>query len=558
MDSSEHTPLLEASDISQKTGRPSTVAVTVPILCQEPTLKTHSPTNPSPVDLAEPVADLGSTAWTKLPSPIAPTVPPSYQNSTPQTHSPVDSHDLVDGIIPANGWSYYPDTEDPFSEVLVDKEVKTATYLSRFWILFVFSILAWFQCVQWNTWGPLSESVNAAFPGWGSETVAMMANWGTITFVAFVTPMCWLMNKKGLRVGVLCCAFLVACGTVVRIIPFATTSAKFFTVMCHICAIMVGIAGTLVMAAPPLIAAVWFPPRERTTATVISQAFNQLGSAGSYLEPLLVRSPSNSTTSDEIRSDIKRLMFIYAGVGVAILAAILVYFPTVPPTPPSITSSVERLNFKSSIRKMLRNRDLMLVTLSYGLCVGMPSAWMSVLNYSLHDLGMHQGEAAWVGVTSVLASGLSGLLSGRVTDLVYGHVKLSLIVTLTGNLTCFYWFFLLTWGSITVTKWQIYISLVGGLSFNFASVPLFFELAVESAYPCSEVIVGGLLTATNNFIGLLFLFIFFIPNIGYEWMTYLLLGVSAATFVPLHFVQEDYFRSNIDRHALLQSSYQPI
>ncbi|KAK8732035.1 hypothetical protein OTU49_007149, partial [Cherax quadricarinatus] len=105
---------------------------------------------------------------------------------------------------------------------------------------------------------------------------------------------------------------------------------------------------------------------------------------------------------------------------------------------------------------------------------------------------------------------------------------------------------------------QIYISLVGGLSFNFASVPLFFELAVESAYPCSEVIVGGLLTATNNFIGLLFLFIFFIPNIGYEWMTYLLLGVSAATFVPLHFVQEDYFRSNIDRHALLQSSYQPI
>ena len=38
--------------------------------------------------------------------------------------------------------------------------------------------------------------------------------------------------------------------------------------MCHVCAILVGIAGTLVMAAPPMVAAVWvFPPREGTTAT---------------------------------------------------------------------------------------------------------------------------------------------------------------------------------------------------------------------------------------------------------------------------------------------------
>ena len=37
--------------------------------------------------------------------------------------------------------------------------------------------------------------------------------------------------------------------------------------MCHVCAILVGTAGTLVMAAPPMIAAVWFPPKERATAT---------------------------------------------------------------------------------------------------------------------------------------------------------------------------------------------------------------------------------------------------------------------------------------------------
>lgn len=39
---------------------------------------------------------------------------------------------------------------------------------------------------------------------------------------------------------------------------------------------------------------------------------------------------------------------------------------------------------------IFRNRDLMLVTLSYGVSVGVPAAWMSVLNYSLKELGIHQ------------------------------------------------------------------------------------------------------------------------------------------------------------------------
>jgi FLVCR family MFS transporter len=59
-----------------------------------------------------------------------------------------------------------------------------------------------------------------------------------------------------------------------------------FTVMSHICAILNGLSGVTVMAAPPAISAAWFPPHERTTATCInlvstyfcnlSQGFNQL------------------------------------------------------------------------------------------------------------------------------------------------------------------------------------------------------------------------------------------------------------------------------------------
>ncbi|XP_063586188.1 solute carrier family 49 member 4 homolog isoform X3 [Penaeus indicus] len=383
-------------------------------------------------------------------------------------------------------------------------EVTTKTYFTRFWILFIFSFLAWFQCAQWNTWGPISESVNVAFPGWGAETVAMMGNWGTIMFVVGIVPMCWLMEAKGLRAGVLACAGLVAAGTVMRIIPFATSSDVFFTVMSHLCAICVGLAATLVMAAPPTIAAVWFPPEERTTATD-------------------------------------------AAIGVALLAAILVYFPTKPPLPPSVTSSVKRYDFKTSLKEVFRNRDLLLVTISFGITVGIPLTWLSVLNFSLLELGIDQDDAMWIGILAVVLSGASGLLAGRVTDVVYGYVKVSLILLMEATLACFFWFFLLAWGAVEVTRWQVYFSVIGSLALNFATAPLFMELAVEASYPCPEVVVGGMLTGADNFVGLLFLLIFFIPNIGYAWVTYSLLATGAFAIIPLLLVRENYARSNIDR-----------
>ena len=40
------------------------------------------------------------------------------------------------------------------------------------------------------------------------------------------------------------------------------------------------------------------------------------------------------------------------------------------------------------------------------------------------------------------------------------------------------------------------------------------ELAVEMAFPVDETVVGGFMSCTYNLIGALFLFAFFIPDIG--------------------------------------------
>ena len=161
-----------------------------------------------------------------------------------------------------------------------------------------------------------------------------MANWGTILFVVGVVPLSWLLEAKGLRKTVLLISFLIALGTTLRwdiqlgwivfynslmrlalnwygrmgekvndvseVKPFLYTLIVFnfyqlflndifrtlstddltFTVMSHICAILNGLSGVTVMAAPPAISAAWFPPSERTTATCITLVrFNFLASS---------------------------------------------------------------------------------------------------------------------------------------------------------------------------------------------------------------------------------------------------------------------------------------
>ena len=66
--------------------------------------------------------------------------------------------------------------------------------------------------------------------------------------------------------------------------------------ICHINAILNGVAGIVVFSAPSALSAAWFPPRERTTATGIALVFNNLGNAASFLmAPHIVEDPHNTT-----------------------------------------------------------------------------------------------------------------------------------------------------------------------------------------------------------------------------------------------------------------------
>ncbi len=163
-------------------------------------------------------------------------------------------------------------------------------------------------------------------------------------------------------------------------------------------------------SAPSAVSSAWFPPEERTTATGIALVLNNLGNAVSFLvapaivpdppggngtedgqtlppygwpwaaTPISANSDSNSSCPDidpEVRHLIEERVdkLMYTGIPIGKMGkvsvvseyhsfltefgliavcflAILIYFPSKPKRPPSISSSVERMDFVPALKKI--------------------------------------------------------------------------------------------------------------------------------------------------------------------------------------------------------------
>jgi FLVCR family MFS transporter len=109
-------------------------------------------------------------------------------------------------------------------------------------------------------------------------------------------------------------------------------------------------------------------------------------------------------------------------------------------------------------------------------------------------------------------------------------------------------------------KWSILLyvtSILGGLFVN-GSIPLFFELAVESTYPIAEGITAGCLTFSNNFLQVVFYIFPMVPNFGTRWINWAAFS-SCLMSIPLLAVwKAKYYRSQIDRKAPYVPIHGPI
>ncbi|XP_078661169.1 solute carrier family 49 member 4 homolog isoform X2 [Branchiostoma floridae x Branchiostoma belcheri] len=434
-------------------------------------------------------------------------------------------------------------------------ETSPVLYRRRWYVLAVFSLLGVAQGAVWNSWGPISVSAKLAF-GWKDSDIALLENWDNITYVAFTVVAMWILVVKGLRLSVVLTALLIAVGTGLRCVPASTAIA---TILINIGQFLNGVAGIMLMAAPPLLSSTWFPPNQRTTATAISSIFNYVGTSVGYLiGPLFVSQPHltpnstlqhNETAVEDISGQIMRLMYVECGYCTAVFLAILIYFPSKPPTPPSLSAAMDRLDFKTGVKKLFRHGQFWLVCLAYCVPGGVIGGWTAVLDVILSPHGISQIDAGWLGFYGNIAGCAMGLLLGRFADYFAGHLRLIIVVMMlcaTGAMT---WFTIMLYGALPLTQVSLYVSFILTMVSVNASVPLFLELVMETTYPIEEAVSAGVITWANNLFALIFLLVPLLPKVGVTWMNWAALGAVACSIPLLCIFRENYRRLHLDTGA---------
>ena len=220
------------------------------------------------------------------------------------------------------------------------------------------------------------------------------------------------------------------------------------------------------------------------------------------------------------------------------LLLVLVYLPSKPPvgSEPSRSASLQRMSMSKGIRALASHRDFWLVTLAYGTTTGLYAGWGPLYAIIFQRLGPTicknpQVTASWVGFWSNLGGNLAGMAFSVLADRGVGrrHFKSLLIFLSVLGAGVFGTFgFLYARGALTLSiVWVLCIS--GGIVVNGA-VPIFYELAVDAAYPVEEGLTTSVLTVANNIGGLIFLLI---PSLGLAVGNWVNLSVGGACILSV-------------------------
>ncbi|CAG2239542.1 FLVCR [Mytilus edulis] len=290
-------------------------------------------------------------------------------------------------------------TEDKTSKVTEDKTTKVTednilpqVYKRRWIILFLFSFVSLTNSFQWlhlNIIGDvLLNYYNASLPEdkFQQETALdWLSMVYMLAYIPLIFPVTWLLDKKGLRVVIICGSFLNAVGAWIKV---ACVSPDRFALLMFgqsVCSV----AQVFILGIPARLAAIWFGPNQVSTATSLGVFGNQIGAAvGFLLPPLLVK---YSPDIDLVSSRLYTLFYIGAGVTTLLFLMVLVIFKKEPPQPPSRAQLLAVRNAASqhygkSLLRLLKNRGFLLLD--------------------------HQKEAGEIGLTVVIAGIVGAILAG--------------------------------------------------------------------------------------------------------------------------------------------------
>ncbi|XP_054096198.2 choline/ethanolamine transporter FLVCR2 isoform X2 [Callithrix jacchus] len=333
----------------------------------------------------------------------------------------------------------------------------------RWAVVLVFSCYSMCNAFQWIQYSSINN-IFMHFYGVSAFAIDWLSMCYMLTYIPLLLPVAWLLEKFGLRTIALTGSALNCLGAWVKLGSLRPHLFPVTVVGQLICSV----AQVFILGMPSRIASVWFGANEVSTACSVAVFGNQLGIAiGFLVPPVLV---PNIEDQDKLAYHISIMFYIIGGVATLLLILVIIVFKEKPKYPPSRAQSLSYAlaspdtSYLSSIIRLFKNLNFVLLVITYGLNAGAFYALSTLLNRMV--IRHYPGEevnAGRIGLTIVIAGMLGAVLSG-----------------------------------IWLDRSKTYNFFMTGY------LPLGFEFAVELTYPESEGISSGLLNISAQVFGIIF------------------------------------------------------
>lgn len=388
------------------------------------------------------------------------------------------------------------------------------SYTTRFWILFQVSFLSFNQSMFWISFSPIANNAKE-FYGVDDTTIAWWLNIGVVGAIVTAIPAIKFMaDDTGLKLVCVVCAFAQAFAMVGRLVPYLVgeQASAVGVIVVYVAQLVIGMTGPIVMAAPPLLSALWFPQAERTQSTAVCCLSNNFGSAAGFLiGPLLVRAGD----------DVPHLLYAHAAIASANLLLILAHFPARPPTPPSISQLQSKKpgppQALGGMWDVLNNRNYLLIAVAGGTINGVFNSWSGSFDQILQNVSGRwtQSMCGWLGFASTVAFIVGGLVVGPVADRAPWNRRMhGLMLTLAGLTAGLMALFTIAMPTTFAAKpvidlsFEVVFALIvaSGMALG-ACLPLVYEIGAEVTYPAPESTSANIVVLILNLASFVYLFI---------------------------------------------------
>ena len=349
-----------------------------------------------------------------------------------------------------------------------------------------------------------------------SALVDMSANISFIANAIVAIPIAFVISAWGTRPMLLAGAFLNLGASALRF--FGKHAGGFYFIL--VGQFLVGLAFQCTFPVAARLAAIWFGENERATATSIGGLVNIVGTAFSFLmSTQIVRQNADKSV---VGKEIEIVAIIFLALSGAAFILVIAFFREKPPTPssnapPDVGRVAGVREFFDSLKELMRNKQYLLLAMSFALYFSLYGAFSIVLNKMLTaKFTGYETKIGWMGFIHALAALPGTLLMGILLDKHRKYREQALVLNALSCVTLAGFAAALHFAGKNEGKYDEYLFYL--LFFLFSAFGLYGTPFVTTGLAHAAVLTYGISEGTSGAVvmelGNIFTAIF-VPFLGY-------------------------------------------